>query len=126
MCKSCYNTYLRSKVRSAVLYLVILVVAGIIGYLLNPKGTDAASQPEVSSYMLMATFTGFYILSGKMRIPAIAFLAAGANNVGFMMLLVLLVKFFIAVTLGLFLLPFIILWQILVIVCNLSRITVPA
>lgn len=72
--------------------------------------------------MLMATCTGIFLISGKIRIPVITFLAAGANNVGFVMLLTMLVKFVIAVVLGALLLPFIIIWQLFVIILNIGRI----
>ncbi len=88
LCKSCYNNHLRGKVKSAVLSLIIIAVIGIIGYLWDPIGKDGMSQSGLSSYMLMATCTGIFLISGRIRIPAIAFLATGANNVGFMMLLV--------------------------------------
>lgn len=122
LCKSCYDAFLSGKIKSAISYLAILAVIGIIGYLWDPMGKEGMSQSGVSCYMLMATCTGIFLISGKIRIPAITFLAAGANNVGLVMLLTMLVKFVIAVVLGALLLPFIIIWQLFVIILNIGRI----
>lgn len=122
LCKDCYNVYLQKKVSTAVIYLIALVIIGIIGYYGDFMGRDGMSQQGASCYMLMATCTGIFLISGKIQLPAITFLAMGVNNIGIMMLLVMLIKFIIAVILGAVLMPFIIVWQILTIVLNLSRI----
>lgn len=122
LCKSCYDTILSGKIIVAVSYLVILAVIGVIGYLWDPMGKDGMSESGNSCYMLMAICTGLFLISGRIQLPAITFLAAGANNVGFVMLFAMLVKFIIAVVLGSLLLPFVIIWQLFVIVFNIIKI----
>lgn len=58
LCKSCYNAFLNGRIKSAISYLAILAVIGIIGYLWDPMGKEGMSQSGVSCYMLMATCTG--------------------------------------------------------------------
>lgn len=122
LCKNCYKAYLHSKVVTAIVYLIAIVIIGIIGYNTDFMGRDGYSQQGASCYMLMATCTGLFLISGKIKIPLITFLAMGANNVGIMMLFVMILKFILAVILGSILLPFIIIWQISIIALNFSRI----
>lgn len=121
LCMMCYHAYLRGKVINAIKYLILLAIIGVIGYLWDPMGKEGMPQSGVSSYILMATCTGIFLISGRLRLPSITFVGSGANDVGIMMLLMMIIKFIIAVFLGTLLLPAIIIWQLSVIVLNIVR-----
>ncbi len=121
LCVKCYKKYLRGKIVQAIKYLGLLAVIGVIGYLWDPMGKEGMSQAGISSYMLMATCTGIFLLIGKLQIPNITFIGSGATDVGIMMLLIMIIKFIIAVVLGVILLPIIIIWQVATIIINILR-----
>lgn len=121
LCVSCYHAYLRVKIKKALLYLGILAVIGVIGYLWDPMGKEGLSQNGLSCYMLMATCTGIFLITGKLQIPTITFWGSCATDVGIQMLLFMLIKLVIAIVLGTFLLPIIIVWQVATIITNIIR-----
>ncbi len=119
LCMMCYQDYLRGKIKRSLVYLVLLVVIGIIGYYWDPMGKEGLNENGMSCYMLMATCTGIFLITGKLQYSTITFVGSGATDVGILMLLFMLIKLIIAIVLGVLLLPIIIIWQVATIIRNI-------
>lgn len=118
VCKSCRHAKVKSSIKSALSYLIILTVIGTIGYFWDFMGSDTHSENGISAYTLMAFCTGAYLLFGKFQFRSRYIFIGDIATIGLFQILLLIFKAVLALAIGIFFTPIIILWQIILLAKN--------
>lgn len=120
ICKLCMSNSIRLKVRTALIYLATLIVIGCIGYMWDFMGHPGSPEKGLSAYMLMSFCTGLYFLFGRFRVGSVNIYVFDGATAGIMMLVGFVLKLIMAFLIGIVFMPIVILWQLLIILKNVS------
>lgn len=121
ICNSCRQKKTQKSVITALRYLIILSILGIIGYNWDFLGSDTRSENGLSAYFLMAACTGIYMLLGKLNFTYATIFIYDSATYGFFQLIALIFKIVICFAFGLIATPIIIIWQLIILIRNLLK-----
>lgn len=123
ICLSCRQAKVKSSITSAFSYLIILTIIGTIGYFWDFMGSDTHSENGMSAYILMAFCTGAYLLFGKFQFTSRYIFIGDITTIGIFQILMLIFKVVLALVIGLFFTPIIVLWQIILLAKNYPKLS---